>query len=124
MLGLGCTIAGCSSASSFPEADIIAGPGRKLVFEPADLTISVGETVTWGFPSSGHNVCCHPGDNDEVEVPKDGQPFASYGPEESPRGSFVPVGGTYEHTFDVPGEYHYVCIPHVDNGMTGTVRVE
>jgi len=108
---------------SFPDADVIAGPDGEFVFEPAELSVAVGETVQWGFASSGHNVCCWPGHSDEVELPDGAKPFASYGPDESSR-QFVPQGETYEHTFDVAGTYVYVCIPHVSRGMIGTIRVE
>ena len=117
-------LSGCLSGPSFPDADIVAGADGKNVFEPAELTVAVGDTVTWGFASAGHNVCCRTDDNDRVGLPADTEGFASYGPDESPDGSFVPRGETYEHTFDVPGQYDYVCIPHDDLGMTGTVHVE
>ena len=51
-------------------------------------------------------------------------PFASYGPDESPRETLVPRGETYDHTFEVPGQYVYVCVPHISQGMMGTIRVE
>jgi plastocyanin len=117
-------LSGCVSGPTFPVADIIAGADGKNVFEPAILTVAVGETVTWGFASAGHNVCCRAEDNDRVGLPSDTEGFASYGPDESPDGSFVPRGDTYEHTLDVPGQYDYVCIPHDDLGMTGTINVE
>jgi len=117
-------LAGCSLGPSFPDADVVAGPNSDAVFEPAELTVAVGDTVTWGFASAGHNVSCRPADSERVELPDDADPFASYGPSESPQGSLVPRGETYEHTFDVPGEYAYVCIPHVGRGMVGTIRVE
>lgn len=123
-VGLGGSLAGCLSGPSFPDADVVAGPDGQYAFEPAELSVTVGDTVTWGFASAGHNVCCRPDDNDGVGLPADAEGFASYGPDESPDGSFVPRGGTYEHTFDVPGQYDYVCIPHDDLGMTGTIRVE
>lgn len=116
--------AGCSWNTSVPEADVVAGPNGRLAFEPTELTVSVGESVTWGFPTSGHNVCCRPTDTDEVSLPTGGEAFASYGPDESPQGAVVPLGRTYEHTFDSAGEYVYVCVPHVNQGMVGTVRVE
>lgn len=117
-------LAGCSSEPSFPDADVIAGPDGDAVFEPAELTVSVGATVTWGFPRAGHNVSCRPDDSSRVELPDEAEQFASYGPEESPQGSVVPRGETYEHTFEVVGEYVYVCIPHVSRDMVGTIHVE
>jgi plastocyanin len=117
-------LSGCLSAPSFPDADVIGGPDGRNVFEPAELTVRVGDTVTWGFASAGHNVCCRPADNDRVELPTDAEAFASYGPDESPDGSFVPRGTVYKHTFDVPGKYDYVCIPHDDLGMRGVIAVE
>jgi len=118
------SLAGCIGGASFPDADVLAGPDRRLTFEPADLTVSVGTTVRWGFESGGHNVCGRPSDAETVSLPEDGRPFGSYGPEESPRRRLVPRGKTYEHTFETPGEFVYVCYPHRQSGMQGTVRVE
>lgn len=120
--GIG-SLAGCSWSPSFPDADVLAGPDGDDVFEPAAVPISAGETVRWGFASSGHNVCCRPAQSDRVELPDEADPFASYGSDESPR-SPVPQGETYERAFDVAGKYVYVCIPHVTRGMVGTIRVE
>lgn len=118
------SLAGCSLEPSFPDADVIAGPDGDAVFEPAELTVSVGETVTWGFASAGHNVSCRPADSEIVELPNGAYPFGSYAPEESPERSLVPRGETYEHTLDVAGQYVYGCIPHVGRGMAGTIRVK
>lgn len=122
--GLVSSVTGCLSGPSFPDADVVAGTDGRNVFEPAEMTVAVGESVTWGFASAGHNVCCRPADSDRVGLPADAEGFASYGPDESPDGSFVPRGETYEHAFDVPGQYDYVCIPHASLGMTGTIHVE
>lgn len=116
------SVAGCLQGPSFPDADVIAGPDGDVVFEPAELSVSVGETVRWGFASSGHNVCCRPDDSDDVDLPTGAEPFASYGPTQSPR-QLVAQGETYEHTFDVAGTYVYVCIPHVSRDMIGTIHV-
>ena len=117
-------LAGCLSEPSFPDADVIAGPDSQNLFEPAELTVAVGDTVTWGFASAGHNVCCRPDDSDEADLPATAEGFASYSPDESPEGSLVPRGKTYEHTFDVAGQYDYVCIPHESLDMTGTIQVK
>ena len=117
-------LAGCLSEPSFPDADVIAGPDSQNLFEPAELTVAVGDTVTWGFASAGHNVCCRPDDSDEAGLPATAEGFASYSPDESPEGSLVPRGKTYEHTFDGAGQYDYVCIPHESLDMTGTIQVK
>lgn len=117
------SVAGCLKGPSFPDADVLAGPEGRFVFEPASLTISAGETVAWGFASSGQNICCRPEDNSEVEIPASADPFATYGRDESPMQSLVPQGEIYEHAFDVEGRYVYVCIPHVSQGMIGKIRV-
>lgn len=116
--------AGCMGQPSFPDADVIAGPDSQNAFEPDELTVSMGETVTWGFTFGGHNVCCRPEDSEEVTLPDGAKAFASYGSDEAPERSVVPRGETYEHTFEVVGEYEYVCIPHVDQGMAGSIYVE
>lgn len=115
---------GCLSEPSFPDADVVVGTDGRNVFEPPALIVALGDTVTWGFASAGHNVCCRPEDNDGVGLPAGTEGFASYASDEPPDGAFVPRGGTFEHTFDVPGKYDYVCIPHDDLGMTGTITVE
>lgn len=120
------TLAGCSDSSvdeGNADADVIAGPEGRLVFDPADITITTGDSVVWFFDSPGHNVSCRPDDSPEVSLPPDAAPFSTYGPDEVPRYT-VARGETYEHTFDVPGTYVYVCIPHVAAGMIGRVHVE
>lgn len=121
--GLVASVGGCLGGPSFPDADVVAGPEGRDVFEPAVLPVSTGDTVTWGFGSSGHNVSCRPDHSEEAALPDGAEAFASYGPSVSP-GSTVTQGETYEHTFEVPGAYVYVCVPHATRGMVGTVRVE
>lgn len=122
--GLVGSVAGCVEGASFPDAAVIAGPEGDFLFDPQEVTVSSGETVTWGFASSGHNVSGRPEHSDIVALPDGAEPFASYGPDEAPLGSHVPQGETYEHTFDVAGEYVYICAPHANQGMVGTVYVE
>ncbi|PSQ09851.1 hypothetical protein BRC93_11690 [Halobacteriales archaeon QS_5_70_15] len=58
-----------------------------------------------------------------VSLPDGAEPFASYSPGDDPDVTLVERGGTYEHTFEVAGEYTYVCIPHADSGMMGTLLI-
>lgn len=77
-----------------------------LAFQPAELTISAGTTVTWiNDDSVGHTVTA--------------------GTRESPTGQFdenVPAGESFSYTFDEPGTYDYFCSIHP--GMNGMIIVE
>jgi hypothetical protein len=35
----------------------------------------------------------------------------------------IAPGSRFSHTFDVPGIYYYVCLPHEEMGMVGIVVV-
>lgn len=102
--------------------DIAAGPDKRLRFEPDAVRIRAGDTVVWTFKSDGHNVTSKPGASEKCETPDGAKPFASY--EGDNHFKVVSKGRTYEHTFAVTGEYVYVCAPHADQGMIGTVTVE
>ena len=88
-------------------------------FEPRRVTIGQGETVLWKNTSDiMHTVTANPElaqDPSHVALPKDAETFNS--------GNLQP-GETFRHTFQVPGEYQYFCIPHEALGMVGTVVVE
>ncbi len=97
-------------------------------FRPGELEVSVGDTVVWKNTSSkAHTVTAYEG-----AIPEDAAYFASGGFDGEQaardawfdsRGGAIPVGETFEHTFEVPGEHAYVCIPHERGGMTGKIVV-
>jgi plastocyanin len=104
------------------DAAVVAvGPEKRLRFEPEEVEVSVGETVAWEFESEGHNVTSKPGASPKCENPEGAEPFASYDGDE--HFAINEVGTTFTHTFDVAGEYVYVCTPHAGQGMVGTVTV-
>ena len=72
---------------------------KGLTFNPAKLTVKVGETVTWRFDDRAvaHNVV--------------GDGFKSA----------LKRSGTFSHTFDEAGSFPYRCTVHP--GMKGTVVV-
>lgn len=100
-------LAGCGGGSG--ES---AGPGespdpntvvlRDIAFKPGVLKVEAGTTVTWRFEDQGisHDVKAEDGS------------FASE----------VADSGTFEHTFDEPGTYPYVCTLHATQ-MKGTIEV-
>ena len=113
-------LAGCSLGGDVPDGDVQVGSNY---FDPQEFTVSVGETVTWAVADPGHNVSGDPDDHGDVSIPEDGEPFASYGVGGN-ASDYLDQGTTYEHTFETPGRYHYVCIPHASLGMQGTIVVE
>jgi plastocyanin len=79
-------------------------------FEPEDLIVAVGTTVTWvwGTNATGHNV-----------VPDDGNTPAS-------SGALASAPNSYQYTFNTVGTFHYHCQAHGNVGgvgMSGTVSV-
>jgi plastocyanin len=79
-----------------------------IQFDPQDVTIKAGETVTWTNDEGvAHDV-------DKTSGP--GPQFSS-----GPEGGMM-EGDTFEHTFDRPGTYEYICRVHAP-GMAGTIEV-
>ena len=72
----------------------------------ASRTVEIGDTVTWVWSSSGHN----------VESKGANESFYS--------GAYqgTPSGTTFSHTFTSEGSNYYVCTPHKDY-MFGTITV-
>ena len=91
--------------------------GGLLVFEPATITVSKGDTVTWeNNKMAPHNVIF-----DENSVPG-GKAVADK--LSNDQLTFSP-GESYSSTFDVEsGEYSYYCAPHRGAGMVGKVIVK
>ena len=85
--------------------DVVVGAGNGLEFDPANVVVDVGTTVVWEWTGQG-------GGHDVVET---NGAFESELVDES--------GFTFEHTFEDPGLYEYVCTPHQTSGMVGTVEV-
>lgn len=100
-------LAACSEPpASSPELPEGIGPPQPApevlvddnVYLPAEVVIEVGDTVTWTWQGrAAHDVV-----GDGFETP-------------------LMVEGSFEHTFDTPGTYPYVCTVHP--GMEATVYV-
>jgi plastocyanin len=74
-----------------------------IAFDPAELTVSVGDTVTWTNDDSvGHDVT--------ADSFSSGDPGGMAG------------GDTFEHTFEEAGTFDYVCTVHP--GMEGSITVQ
>lgn len=108
-------LAGCT----FGKDD--ANPAVKMIemtFQPAALTIKLGQTVTWTNRSSFvHTVTTDPGkvkDPTRVSGPAGAAVFDS--------GNIAPEE-RWSQTFTVAGTYAYCCAPHELTGMVGTIVV-
>lgn len=95
-------------------------------FDPDELTVSVGDTVTWTNGSSqSHTVTAY-----EEDLPEGAEFFSTGGAtsEDDAREeldeALIDEGETFEVTFEEPGTYRYFCIPHESQGMVGTIVVE
>ena len=113
------TIAEITKALAPPEAPIggVVTMGTSS-FMPTMITITAGEQVVWKN-SSGyyHNVVDDPAralNRVDVSFPVGVAPFGS---------SLLSPGISFNHVFDKPGIYHYVCTIHESAGMKGTVIV-
>ena len=93
-------------ASSAYAAEIQMGAGGMLVFEPCELTINVGDTVT--FVNN--------------ELPPHNVIFADH--DELSHGDLAfTAGESFDVTFEQPGDYAFQCDPHAGAGMKGVIHV-
>lgn len=124
----GCITIGDIEALVTDETEYDIGMSRNR-FLPEELTVNVNETVVWRNTSEAdHTVTAY-----EAGVPEGAEYFASgdFESEADARtawdrnfGGRISTGETYSHTFSVPGEYHYVCLPHEVAPMVGMIQVE
>ena len=124
--GLSGCLASIGVAGDACDGDCDVGMTAKA-FDPQEYEVTVGTSVTWENTSSkGHTVTAY-----DDGIPDAAEYFASggYDSESEARdgwrsnGGLLTSGDTYEHTFEVAGEYDYVCLPHENGGMVGTVVV-
>ena len=87
-------------------ADIQMGSGGNLIFEPNEVSISVGDTVTFtngDLPPHNMQVADHP---------------------ELSHGDLAFVAGeSFDVTFPEAGDYEIQCDPHAGAGRKGVIHV-
>lgn len=93
--------------------EVAVGPGGSYAYEPAELAVPVGETVTWTWASRNHNVVVSEQPEGADWTGTEGDGTTTY---DDPH--------TYEYTFETAGTYEYYCQPHEGLGMVATVVVE
>jgi plastocyanin len=134
---------GSGSEEGGGESDLQGGPNvvegvpdnadhvvdmKAVAYDPAELTVSQGDTVAWRYAAGEpHSVSAY-GDG----IPDGATYWASGGfeSEEAARSGWedgkgaVQSGQSYVRTFETTGTHEYFCIPHEVAGMVGTVTVE
>ena len=88
-------------------AEVTMGSNGNLVFEPNDITINAGETITFtngALPPHNMMVDGHP------ELSHSDLAFAT--------------GDSFDVTFPDAGEYEFQCDPHAGAGMKGVIHVQ
>ena len=88
-------------------AEIQMGKDGMLVFAPCELTISVGDSVT--FVNN--------------ELPPHNVIFADHSELSHNDLAFSP-GESWEVTFEQAGDYNFQCDPHAGAGMKGVIHVQ
>ena len=95
-------------AASAWAAEIQMGSDGNLVFNPSDVTINSGESITFvNNDLPPHNIVFING-HDELSQPDL---------------NFI-KGDKVEITFSEPGEYEFQCEPHAGAGMKGVIHVK
>ncbi len=104
-LGMGRDEAPAATSSDAPamaQSGAVAVAIADFAFDARDLTVTAGSTVTWtNQDSAPHSVVSRGVDDLSSES--------------------LATGDAYEHTFDQPGAFDYICGIH--NSMKGTVTV-
>ena len=94
--------AGTEPADTEPQGAADEVTIADFAFDPAELEVAAGATVTW----TNNDSATHTVESDDETLMSDD----------------LPNGATYEMTFDEPGTYEYVCGIHPN--MSGTVIVK
>ena len=88
-------------------AEVTMGSGGNLIFEPSEITIKAGDTVTFvNGELPPHNMIV----KDHPELSHSDLAFMG--------------GESFEVTFPESGEYEFQCDPHAGAGMKGVIHVE
>ncbi len=88
-------------------AEIQMGSGGNLVFEPNEISIAAGESVT-----------IVNGDLPPHNMIVDGHPELSHGD------LAFAAGDSFEVTFPDAGDFEFQCDPHAGAGMKGVIHVQ
>jgi plastocyanin len=110
----------CSNGSAHEsDDDMVVEMNDDMRFAPANLTVRVGQTVTWRNEGAMvHTSTCDTATAQRPEhavLPVGAEPWDS---------GLIRKGESWSRSFDVRGTYTYFCTPHEAGGMIGSLTVE
>ena len=97
-----CVIPTTTNFMDSTEARVVIS---NFAFQPANITIRVGQTVKWKH--------CGPEVDQHTVTSAGGTPLDS---------PYLSKGAVFTHTFNLPGTNPYECIPH-HGDMAGSIEV-
>jgi len=103
-VGAASACAALAGPAAAANVSVTVGDGGDERFAPSTVTINQGDTVTWTWEDSGHNVESESGQSETFVSRVQGD------------------GTTFQHRFTQTGTFSYYCEPHEDD-MRGTVIV-
>lgn len=80
------------------------------VFSPANISVTVGDTIRWVWSNGAHTTTCN--GTSGTTRPAGAAPWDAFMSSGSP---------TFTYIVTVPGMYHYVCLPHAPE-MAGNIN--
>jgi plastocyanin len=88
------------------------------MYNPSNIVITAGQTVEW----HNNGQVSHSIADDAAKAAKPEDALIPHGEHPFSSGNIMP-GGTYRHTFTVPGRYRYFCMSHELDDMVGDITV-
>ncbi|KAL6066536.1 hypothetical protein QOT17_009520 [Balamuthia mandrillaris] len=111
-----CMLAILTPSCFAAKINVIVGENGDLTFAPRTVQASVGDEIEWLWASGGHDVVQTDGADSCTALPSQG--FTTEGLQD--------VGHIYTYTIqeqDAGQTLHYMCTPHCQGGMTGSIEV-
>ena len=99
-------VAGLANAAEYEVKMLNSGSEGFMVFEPAVLSVEVGDTVNFVATDMAHNSASIPGMIPDGAAAWDGE-----------------LSKDISVTFEKPGVYAYQCTPHAMMAMVGVINV-
>jgi plastocyanin len=104
--------------SSPAPVKIIQMNDEMPMYQPNSIAITAGQTVEW----HNNGQVSHSVVDDAKRAAKPEDSLIPNGVDTFSSGGIMP-GGTYRHTFTVPGRYRYFCASHELDDMVGEITV-